>query len=99
MATLGRFAFIGLSRIRETATFGGLPLSEDGRALKCGLAVVDLNAHRIVSLLDFKSGVEEIFDVQLLPMRSPVISGPRPDRDEAKALWVVPPPEAAPPLR
>jgi uncharacterized protein (TIGR03032 family) len=98
MATFGRFAFIGLSRIRETATFGGLPLSADGRELKCGVAVVDLNAHKIVALLDFKSGVEEIFDVQLLPMRLPVISGPRPDRDEAKALWVVPPPDETPPL-
>ena len=98
MATYGRFAFIGLSRIRETATFGGLPLSEDGRELKCGVAVVDLNARRIVSLLDFKTGVEEIFDVQLLPMRMPVLSGPRPDRDEAKALWVVPPPDKTPAL-
>jgi len=90
MALLGRYAFIGLSRIRESNTFGGLPISEAGRELLCGLAVVDLNARKLVGLVDFKSAVNEIFDVQILPMRRPLLSGPRPDHDDAADFWLLP---------
>ena len=35
-------AFVGLSRIRETAVFGGVPIAERHEDLKCGVGVIDL---------------------------------------------------------
>ena len=82
LAMLSTFAFVGLSRIRETSTFGGLPIAENRESLKCGVAVVNLNSGRQMALLEFHTGVEEIFDIQLLPgIRSPVLSGPHPHLD------------------
>jgi predicted O-linked N-acetylglucosamine transferase (SPINDLY family) len=93
----GPFAFIGLSRIRETAVFGGLPIAEKRSELKCGIGVVDLRSGRPVASLEFESGVEEIFDVQVVPgCRCVAICGPRPDQDDAKDIWVVPRPDQTP---
>ena len=36
------FAFVGLSKIRETAIFGGVPIAEYHDQLKCGVGVIDL---------------------------------------------------------
>ena len=72
----GQYAFIGLSKIRETSTFGGLPIAERLGELKCGVAVVDLRRGEVVALLEFQTAVEEIFDVQLLPgLRFPEVIG------------------------
>jgi uncharacterized protein (TIGR03032 family) len=91
LAMVGQFAFVGLSRIRETSTFGGIPIAEDRSKLKCGVAVVDLASGKPMALLEFHSGVEEIFDVQLLPFRSPVISGPHPSLDDTPPIWMAAP--------
>ena len=91
LALHDRFAFVGLSRIRETSTFGGMPIAERRPELKCGVGVVDLVSGRLVAHLEFKSGVEEIFDVQVLPgARCPVLSGPYPSLDGAAPIWTVP---------
>lgn len=91
----GRYAFVGLSRIRETAVFGGLPIDERRAELHCGVAVVELSTGATVATLQFKSGVEEIFDVKVLPgYRNPVLSGPYPDVDQTETLWLVPSPGA-----
>ena len=91
LAFCGQFAFVGLSRIRETAVFGGVPIAEKRAELRCGVVVVDLLSGQNVAYLQFLKGVEEIFDVQVLPgIRSPVLSGPYPDRDDAQPIWVVP---------
>jgi uncharacterized protein (TIGR03032 family) len=91
LALHGPMAFVGLSKIRESSTFGGLPIAERRDALKCGVAVVDLATGRQMALLEFHSGVEEIFDVQVLPeIRSPVVSGPHPHLDGAAPIWTVP---------
>jgi uncharacterized protein (TIGR03032 family) len=93
LAFHGGLAFVGLSRIRETATFGGLPLDDRRDALKCGLAVVDLASARVVGALEFRTGVEEIFDVQVVPgVRLPVVVGPDPERDGVANAWIVPDP-------
>jgi len=34
MAIIGSLAFVGLSKIRESAVFGGVPVGADGKALK-----------------------------------------------------------------
>lgn len=89
----GPYAFIGLSKIRETSVFGGIPIAENREKLKCGVAVVDLRTGRQVAGLAFNTGVEEIFAVQVLPgVRCPVVSGPLPDADGTQTIWLVPSP-------
>ncbi len=91
LAMKDQFAFVGLSKIRETSTFGGVPIAEDRASLRCGVAVVDLASGTQIALLEFHSGVEEIFDVQIVPARSPVVSGPHPSLDETPPLWMASP--------
>jgi uncharacterized protein (TIGR03032 family) len=91
LALYGPYAFVGLSRIRETSVFGGLPIAEQRQQLRCGVAVVDVRSGRVVAGLTFHSGVEEIFDVQVLPgVRCPAVSGPLPDVDGRQTLWLAP---------
>ena len=93
LAFLGPFAFVGLSRIRETSVFGGLPIAEKREELKCGLGVVDLRTGRQVAAFQFVDGIEEIFDVQALPsVRCPLIRGPQPKDEASDEIWVSPPP-------
>jgi uncharacterized protein (TIGR03032 family) len=93
LAVFGPVAFVGLSKIRETSTFGGVPIADRGDELKCGVAVVHLASGRQVALLEFHAGVEEIFDVQLLVgARNPAISGPFPHQDGGQTIWTVPQP-------
>ena len=76
LAIHGPYAFIGLSKIRETNTFGGLPIAERLGELKCGVAVVDLRRGQVVGLLEFQTAVEEIFAVEMLPgVRFPEVMG------------------------
>lgn len=89
------FAFIGLSRIRETAVFGDLPLASGHERLNCGVGVADVKSGRLVGVLEFESGVDEISNVQVLPNARNVALGQ--DRDENGALrehWVLPPDRA-----
>lgn len=91
LALYDRFAFVGLSKIRETATFGGMPIAARRPELKCGVGVVDLTTGRLIAHLEFVTGVEEIFDVQVVPgARCPALSGPYPNQDSAKPIWTVP---------
>jgi uncharacterized protein (TIGR03032 family) len=65
----GPFAFIGLSQVRESAVFSGIPLveqlSESERT--CGVYVVDLRSGATVAFLRFEGIVQEIFAVTVLP--------------------------------
>ena len=91
LAFCGDYAFVGLSRIRETAVFGGVPIAEHRDKLRCGVAVVDLTSGQSVAYLEFQTGVEEIFDVQIVPgARCPSLTGPFPLQDAAEDVWVVP---------
>lgn len=64
----GPLAFIGLSQVRESATFSGLPLMERlGEARTCGVWVVNIETGQTLGFLRFESGVQEIFAVQVLP--------------------------------
>jgi uncharacterized protein (TIGR03032 family) len=67
LATLGPYAFVGLSKIRATSAMDGVPLAERRDSLKCGVAALDLRHGGLIGLLEFQTAVEEIFDVQLLP--------------------------------
>lgn len=60
-------AFIGLSQVRESASFSGLPLTEQKEALMCGVWVVELHSGKTVAFLRFEGAVQEIFAIQVLP--------------------------------
>ena len=84
------FAFVGLSKARPTLE--SVPIAQRRDALQCGLSVVDLRSANIVAHLEFSTGVEEVFDVQVLPgITFPYVSGPWADRDTGHPLWTVPP--------
>ena len=69
-------AFVGLSKIRETATFGGAPIAAYHDQLKCGVGVIELGTGNTVATLQFDNAVEEIFDVQVVPgARCPTFGG------------------------
>jgi hypothetical protein len=71
-------------------TFGGLPLAERRHELKCGLWVLDARNGQTLEYLKFDKGVEEIFDVQILPdVRIPAIIGF--DRETIQNTFIVPP--------
>ena len=76
LAFSGRWAFVGLSKIRETAVFGGVTIAEKLDERKCGVWVVDVPSGQPVGFVDFQKTVSEIFDVQVLPgIRFPAIIG------------------------
>jgi uncharacterized protein (TIGR03032 family) len=76
LALCGPYAFVGLSKIRATSAMDGVPLAARRGELKCGVAVVDLRDGRVIASLEFRTAVEEIFDVQVLPgLRFPEIMG------------------------
>jgi uncharacterized protein (TIGR03032 family) len=89
LVLVDRVAFVGLSKIRETSTFGGLPISEQPAPLQCGVAVVELQSGKTVAWLHFRGGVEEVFDVGLLPNAANVaVSGPYPQADGTPTIWL-----------
>jgi uncharacterized protein (TIGR03032 family) len=61
-----RYAFIGLSQVRETAQFGGLPITERAERV-CGVWVLDLMTGRAMAFVRFEAAVQEVFAVQVLP--------------------------------
>jgi uncharacterized protein (TIGR03032 family) len=69
----GDLAFVGLSQVRESAVFSGIPITERlaPEERTCGVCVVDLRRGEVVALLKFTSGVQEVFAVALLPRRFP----------------------------
>jgi uncharacterized protein (TIGR03032 family) len=96
LAFCGQFAFVGLSRIRETNVFGGLPIAERHKELCCGIAVIDLVSGQSVAKFQFLSGVDEIFAVDVIPGRlNPVFSGASINQDPQE-VWIVPTPSDPP---
>ena len=66
MARCGDYLFVGLSKLRKSSsTFAALPISED--ALFSGIVVVSLSEGRIVEHITYETGIEEIYDVQIIP--------------------------------
>jgi uncharacterized protein (TIGR03032 family) len=73
----GPLAFIGVSQVRETSMFSGIPLIERLQATNdrmCGIWVMDIERGEILGFCRFLSGVHEIFGVEALAGSSyPVI--------------------------
>lgn len=63
----GPLAFIGLSQVRETAVFSGIPITERLTERICGVWVVNIESGQTVAFLKFEDAVQEIFAVELLP--------------------------------
>jgi uncharacterized protein (TIGR03032 family) len=63
---VGPLAFIGLSQVRESAVFSGIPLVQRLRERTCGVWVVNIETGQTVAFLRFEAGVQEIFAVQVL---------------------------------
>jgi uncharacterized protein (TIGR03032 family) len=90
LALSSPYAFVGLSKIRQTSAMDGVPLAGRREQLKCGVAVVDLRGGRVIAFLEFQTAVEEIFDVQLLPgLRFPEVIGFQ--QETIQHTFVVPP--------
>ncbi|HEY2785009.1 MAG TPA: TIGR03032 family protein [Fimbriiglobus sp.] len=71
----GDLAFVGLSQVRESALFSGIPITERlaPEQRLCGVCAVDLRRGEMVGMLKFESEVQEIFAVAVLPRRFPDI--------------------------
>ncbi len=69
----GDLAFVGLSQVRESAVFSGIPISERlaPEQRTCGVCVVDLRRGETIALLKFTSGVQEVFAVAPVAARFP----------------------------
>ena len=67
----GPLAFIGLSQVRESAVFSGIPITERlaEHERTCGVCAVDLTSGQVVALLRFETAVQEVFAVTVLPGR------------------------------
>ncbi len=75
LAFVGPYALVGLSKIRETATFGGLPILERLAERLCGIWIVDTRSGEIAGFLRFEDLVQEIYDLALLSgLRRPEIA-------------------------
>ena len=69
---VGSLAFVGLSQVRETAVFSGIPITEQDRPRRSGVWVVDIETGNTVAFLEFEEALQEIFAVQALAgMRFP----------------------------
>ena len=86
-------AFVGLSQIRESAIFGGLPVLNSGHELRCGVSIINLADGGEEVYFCFNSGIEEVFAVTALPgWRHPVLIGPDTQTDATPVVWLVPRP-------
>ncbi len=64
----GNLAFIGLSQVRETATFGDIPITErlEESERTCGVWVIDIRNGDVIAFVRFEEAVQEIFAVAVL---------------------------------
>lgn len=61
------YAIIGLSKIRSSHLFDGLPIQDRFKPLICAVAVVDLKTGTNLGMFQFTEGCEELYDVQFIP--------------------------------
>ena len=74
---IGEHALVGLSKPRNEV-FAGLPLDDElrrrGVEPQCGVAVIDLNDHRVVETIRIEGWVKEVYDLAFIPgARRPMI--------------------------
>ena len=85
----GPYALVGLCQVREKHIFGGLPVQQKHKKLLCGVAVVDLRTGQQVAMLEFTSGVQELYEVLFLPnVRRPMVLNA--ERDATRQAFTAP---------
>lgn len=101
---LGRYALVGISQIRESAVFSGIPITDrlDLSQRICGVSLIDLTAGREIGFVRFQDAVQELFAVELLPHRFPEVveqddellssSYVLPDKNLPEVQWMPQPP-------
>lgn len=63
----GPLAFIGLSQVRESAVFSGIPIAERPESERaCGVWVVNIETGQTVAWVKFEDAVQEIFAVEVV---------------------------------
>jgi len=67
LAEHGGVLFVGLSKLREKRGPQGLPIESQSQDLVAGVAAVDVKSGAVLGILQFYNGVDEIFDVQVMP--------------------------------
>lgn len=87
------YAFIGVSRLRKTSSFGFLPIAK--RVIKPGFIIVDLLKKEIIGDVLLPDGVDEVFDLKVLTEPGPtnLYDPDRPDALQAciaeqGAVWL-----------
>ncbi|WP_218079320.1 TIGR03032 family protein [Anthocerotibacter panamensis] len=92
LAFYGPYAFVGLSKIREKKTFGGLPIEEKVHELRCSVEIVNLQTGLWEGNLVFRKQIEELYDVQIIPnARQPIVTG-YDQKDDLQLLFDLPAP-------
>jgi len=76
---VGNYALVGLSKPRNEI-FAGLPLDDElkrrGEEPRCGVAVIDIGARRVVETIRIEGWVKEVYDLAFIPgARRPMIVG------------------------
>lgn len=66
LAFHGSLAFVGLSQVRETATFGELPITQGDQPRHCGVWAIDLSRGEVVGAVAFTGSVNELFAVEVV---------------------------------
>ena len=75
----GNFAFIGLSQVRETAVFSGIPIAEEEER-SCGVWVLNIHTGETVAYVRFEDALQEVFAVNILPnIRYPEVINDNPE--------------------
>ncbi len=66
LSFFGPLAFVGLSQVRESAVFSGIPLVERLEERTCGVWVLNIETGETVAFCRFEEAVQEIFAVEIL---------------------------------
>ena len=90
LAFHGPYAFVGLSKVRESNLFGGLPITGQQIDLRCGIWAIDLRSGAVAGYMQFEAGVEEVFAVEVLTRRFPEVVGFQ--QDTIQGAFVLPRP-------
>lgn len=66
-------AFVGISRARGTSTFSGIGITKEVAARDSGIWVIDINNGNTLAALKFGDDLDEVFSVELMPHKYPVL--------------------------
>lgn len=68
-----QFAFVGLSQVRESSSFSGIPITQRALERTSGVWVVNIDSGETVGFLRFNDAIQEVFAVQILPHAWPEV--------------------------